>query len=64
MKSIRTPKRHEASASAVAILKAQVSVHDEAAIGLMREAQRHLRASTRLDREISKLIGTEPLADS
>jgi hypothetical protein len=58
MKVIRTSKRDDpqASASAVAILKAEVRVHDEAAIGLMRQAQRHLRASVKLDREISKLI--------
>jgi len=43
------------SASAVAVLRAEQRVHDQAAIGLMREAQKHLRAAVRLDREIVRL---------
>lgn len=66
MKSIaitkHSPKPSDASASAIAILKAEQRVHDEAAIGLMREAQKHLRAATRIDRVIGKLTCSEARA--
>lgn len=50
-----TTKPSDDSASAVAILKAELKVHDLAALDLMRSAKKHLRAGSRLAREISNL---------
>ena len=46
----------ETSASAVEILRAEQRVHDATAAEFMRQAAKHLRVATKLDREIGKLI--------
>lgn len=37
------------------VLKARQSVHDAAAVDLMRSAQRHLRESCRLSKQLERL---------